>query len=87
MCYALPGQVDCKRAGCSLPIHVEANGRRHPYCSIECARACGEVPRSDGQPVFTREYISVKLNSMKSVYRTPISSDNSDIGSQGSNDD
>ncbi|KAG0286512.1 hypothetical protein BGZ96_009390 [Linnemannia gamsii] len=44
MCNALPGQVDCKRAGCSLPINVEPNGRRHPFCSIECARACGENP-------------------------------------------
>ncbi|KAG0378574.1 hypothetical protein BGX24_003457 [Mortierella sp. AD032] len=45
MCQALPGQVDCKRAGCSFPINVEPNGHRHPFCSISCARACGENPR------------------------------------------
>ncbi|KAF9285443.1 hypothetical protein BGZ88_009531 [Linnemannia elongata] len=49
MCSALPGQVDCKRAGCSMPINVEPNGRRHPFCSIDCARACGENPRVSAQ--------------------------------------
>ncbi|KAF9174091.1 hypothetical protein BGX21_009762 [Mortierella sp. AD011] len=46
MCRAYPGQVTCKRAGCTLPINVEKDtGIRHPFCSIACARACGENPR------------------------------------------
>lgn len=28
-----------------MPINVEPNGRRHPFCSIDCARACGENPQ------------------------------------------
>ncbi|KAF9115870.1 hypothetical protein BGX27_005936 [Mortierella sp. AM989] len=41
-----PGQVDCKRVGCSFPINVDKEaGIRHPFCSIQCAIACGENPR------------------------------------------
>ncbi|KAF8925574.1 hypothetical protein BGZ58_000696 [Dissophora ornata] len=51
MSLALPGQVVCIRAGCSYPINVDTvRGIRHPFCSIECARACGETPRFQPQP-------------------------------------
>ncbi|KAF9434205.1 hypothetical protein BGZ76_008403 [Entomortierella beljakovae] len=50
MCHARPGQVTCKKSGCTLPINVE-NGIRHPFCSIECARACGENPKERVSPV------------------------------------
>ncbi|KAF9364780.1 hypothetical protein BGX34_000450 [Mortierella sp. NVP85] len=43
---SFPGQVTCIRSGCSYPINVDkVRNIRHPFCSIECARACGENPR------------------------------------------
>ncbi|KAF9087044.1 hypothetical protein BGX29_009557 [Mortierella sp. GBA35] len=89
MCTALPGQVDCKRAGCSLPIKVEPNGRRHPFCSVECARACGENPRTPPQamPIRTTAvpppaYNTVgkfnKMGGKTATYPSPQMSDDSD---------
>ncbi|KAF9895902.1 hypothetical protein BX616_008568, partial [Lobosporangium transversale] len=41
-----PKQIYCRRNGCSLPINVDlVRNTRHGYCSIGCARACGENPR------------------------------------------
>ncbi|KAG0002217.1 hypothetical protein BGZ65_002821 [Modicella reniformis] len=43
---AYPGQTECIRSGCPYPINIDiVRGIRHPYCSIECAKACGENPR------------------------------------------
>ncbi|KAF9156583.1 hypothetical protein BG015_003883 [Linnemannia schmuckeri] len=94
MCNALPGQTDCKRAGCSMPINIEPNGRRHPFCSIACARACGEKPRVPAQAMPARTamipppaYNSVgKFNKMNPAYPSPIGSDDSDNETQVGSD-
>ncbi|KAF9126478.1 hypothetical protein BGW39_006598 [Mortierella sp. 14UC] len=89
MCHALPNQVDCKRAGCSFPINVEPNGRRHPFCSIECARACGENPRVPAQAMPARAVASPAYNTIgkftkmgqstnTSACPFPLASDDSD---------
>ncbi|KAF9900038.1 hypothetical protein EC991_008011 [Linnemannia zychae] len=97
MCQALPNQVDCKRAGCSYPINVEPNGRRHPFCSVECARACGENPRVPAQTTPVRAgaslpaYSTVEKSSKAGqptsacVYPSPLASDDSDNEVESSN--
>ncbi|KAG0275116.1 hypothetical protein BGZ95_009171 [Linnemannia exigua] len=94
MCNALPGQVDCNRAGCSFPINVEPNGRRHPFCSIACARDCGENPRVPAQTmpasaatalppsayntVGKFSQMGQSTNTSAPTYPTPLASDDSD---------
>ncbi|KAG0239031.1 hypothetical protein BGX31_003095 [Mortierella sp. GBA43] len=56
MCRAYPGQVVCIRSGCPYPINVDhIRGIRHPYCSIECAKACGENPRVRSDPALEKQ--------------------------------
>ncbi|KAF9280785.1 hypothetical protein BGZ74_002523 [Mortierella antarctica] len=61
MCRAHATQTICRKVGCPYPIFVEAvpranNGTsaiiRHPFCSEECARACGENPRPRSVPAI-----------------------------------
>ncbi|KAG0262937.1 hypothetical protein BG011_009533 [Mortierella polycephala] len=69
---AYEGQTVCKRAGCTFPINVDkVRGIRHPFCSIPCAIACGELPRV--QPVLVQavhqmqpppRYVPEKPNAM-----------------------
>lgn len=68
-----------------MPINVEPNGRRHPFCSIDCARACGENPqvRSQAMPVVAAitppAYNTVGIFSKMepTAYPTPCDSDDS----------
>ncbi|KAF9346927.1 hypothetical protein BGX26_001542 [Mortierella sp. AD094] len=71
-----PGQVNCRRAGCTLPINVEKEtGIRHPFCSIACARACGENPRERtpaklevcALPAYEAKGYTVPLNRVSSI--------------------
>ncbi|KAF9316712.1 hypothetical protein BG003_001679 [Podila horticola] len=61
MCRAHATQTICRKVGCPYPIFVEAvplhmsyDGKsgtvRHPFCSVVCARACGENPRPRSVP-------------------------------------
>ncbi|KAF9955783.1 hypothetical protein BGZ72_003407 [Mortierella alpina] len=92
MCHAYPGQVDCRRAGCSFPINVDpVTGIRHGYCSISCARLCGENPRVPSPamaPVTYEKPASTAAKQIKSsnastAYSTPPESD---VASLSSND-
>ncbi|KAG9069607.1 hypothetical protein KI688_010511 [Linnemannia hyalina] len=91
MCKALPGQIDCKRAGCSMPINVEPNGHRHPFCSVNCARACGENPKVAAQamPVVAADILPPAYNIVGKFYKmgptaypSPSVSDDSDSESR-----
>ncbi|KAG0324169.1 hypothetical protein BGZ99_002132 [Dissophora globulifera] len=64
---AYPGQVECIRDKCSQPINVDTvRGIRHPYCSIECARACGENPQ------LRKQQPSARVSTSPPAYSPPI---------------
>ncbi|KAF9933418.1 hypothetical protein BGZ67_004308 [Mortierella alpina] len=87
-----PGQVDCRRAGCAFPINVDpVTGIRHGYCSIQCARLCGENPRVPSPKMADISYEKpapkaakqIKSSNASTAYSTPPESD---VASLSSND-
>ncbi|KAG0099616.1 hypothetical protein BGZ93_006726, partial [Podila epicladia] len=80
MCRAHAAQTICRKVGCPYPIFVEAvpphkngNGKsptiRHPFCSVECARACGENPRPRSVPAIA--YVKISKTPLKNSFCIP----------------